>query len=246
MIHHATLKKAEANGVILTEDEDAKGPLRFKAHTPSINRENWGTGPKQALAAAILEKMFGTEYPRLRVKVKGDTGLVVFHFDEDENQTDVHECEIDDNLEDAFAEALEAAQELELDVDGGEDEDDEESSGSVVKSSYKVIYKERGDAANCGDWLALTLKEICHVVPEGKKKGHFDLVRFYTLLEANGVDTSQPVFHKSTNGWQGRARMTGRRLLLAKCREQDYLMVPSELTGDADEKLKPSGGWPTH
>lgn len=239
-IHHATLKRASNAGIVLTETEDGE----VEAHWPEGNRRITNGNAKHVLAAMLLEKRFFADYPKLRVNVEEDV-CVVFH-DDDRDKALVEFDPNDYNEDDVYAEALEAAQEAELDLDGEEAEDDERT-GSVVKPIYKQIYKERGNPANCGDWFAKLLEFWTHSSVDGKKAKP-NIERFFTLAEANGVDTGVGAFVNRSPGWQGRARMTGRRLMLKAIREAGYMVIPDVLTGDAEVHVTPPENceWPTH
>jgi len=91
--------------------------------------------------------------------------------------------------------------------DGGEG-GDEEPEKSVVKAEYRARYAEAGHPAHCGDELALLINNLCLA------KAGFDIPRFEAICNANGVDLSK--YNRTTNGWQGRLRMTGRNVLAGK------------------------------
>lgn len=243
-IHHATIAKAEKNGVILRENEDDISVI--EAHIPEVNRTISGKVVKTVLAAAMLERRFAKEYPLLRC-VPDDTKVVIAVMKGDDAHDIGLEFENDDDQDAMFADVLEYCSENGIDVEGDADEQEDEVTGSVVKDRYKKLYAERGDATNCGDWLAVTLKHWCHVAADketGRKAG-FDIDRFELILTANGVDISNSkAFQNRTRGWQGRARMTGRRLLLTACKDAEALVIPAELTGEGDVNVIPEGGWP--
>jgi len=114
---------------------------------------------------------------------------------------------------------------------------------SVVAASYKAAYKERALTArgrkgiskkvlarSCGDWLALEIAERC---VKGTK---LDIPAFEALLEANGVDHSR--YNRTSKGWQGRLRMTGRLALQRVVAEADgHLKLPG------DEVVKAPRAW---
>jgi len=93
------------------------------------------------------------------------------------------------------------------DEDGGEG-DVEEAEKSVVKAEYRARYAEAGHPAHCGDELAILINNLCLA------KAGFDIPRFEAICAANGVDLSK--YNRTTNGWQGRLRMTGRNVLAGK------------------------------
>src|SRR5215469_17007406 len=83
---------------------------------------------------------------------------------------------------------------------------------SVVQAKYKARYRALGNYRGCGDWLHQTL-EAETVDGFGK----LDLPRFEAICDENGVDLGK--YNRTSNGWQGRLRMTGRILLRGKIRK---------------------------
>lgn len=75
----------------------------------------------------------------------------------------------------------------------------------------KPEYAARGDVNNCGDWLAITLKEA-FLTNEGKKTA-FDMDGFIHCLKDNGVKVEGRWADNRNPGWQGRFRMNGRQKL---------------------------------
>lgn len=92
-------------------------------------------------------------------------------------------------------------------TESGTDEDEAEDR-SVVKSEYRARYAEMGHPSHCGDELANLLNNLCLT------KAGIDMPRFEAICMANGVDLSK--YNRTTNGWQGRLRMTGRNMLAGK------------------------------
>lgn len=90
----------------------------------------------------------------------------------------------------------------------GDGAEGEPPPASVVKEEYRARYAEAGHPTHCGDELAVLLNNLCLT-----KKG-IDLPRFEHICEANGVDLSK--YNRTTKGWQGRLRMTGRNKLAGK------------------------------
>lgn len=103
-------------------------------------------------------------------------------------------------------------------------------SGSVVKSAYKTKYAERARAGgirgskgiakkvlqrSCDDWLALELARRCN----DPKTGKIDVPTFEAVLDANGVEHRH--WNRTTRGWEGRLRMTGRLALQRVVAEAD-------------------------
>lgn len=118
---------------------------------------------------------------------------------------------------------------------------------SVVKATYKLAYaakaldarlpkgvSRKAAARSCGDWLALTIAKLCIV-----GKNTLDVERFEALLDANGVAHSH--WNRTTKGWQGRLRMTGRLALQRVVAEADgELLVPGE---DGDTIVAAPRNW---
>lgn len=100
---------------------------------------------------------------------------------------------------------------------------------SVVKSTYKIAYAEKVKAGAkgkkgvskkvqarcCGDWLALELAART----TNAKTGAIDVSAFEAILDANGVAHAH--WNRTTKGWQGRLRMTGRLALQRVVAEAD-------------------------
>lgn len=106
---------------------------------------------------------------------------------------------------------------------------------SVVKTAYKKRYAERAilaknvkgvskkaRARSCGDWLSVTLAKLCLV-----EKDQLSVERFEAILDANGVEHAH--WNRTTKGWQGRLRMTGRLALQRVVAEGGELDVPVEI-----------------
>jgi hypothetical protein len=92
-----------------------------------------------------------------------------------------------------------------------------ESLEALAKARNK--YKERGDAASCGDWLAVVLKEHCH------SEDAFDIGKFERVLKDNNIEWD---INRETNGWIGRFRMNGRQKLAAVARKTGYILISGE------------------
>lgn len=106
---------------------------------------------------------------------------------------------------------------------------------SVVKAAYKQKYAERAKAGirgagsipkralkrSANDWLALELGK--RVLDE-----HAKLVvpKLEAILEANGVEHAK--WNRTTRGWEGRLRMTGRLALQRVVAESGELIIPGE------------------
>lgn len=132
------------------------------------------------------------------------------------------------------------AADLAHDEDG--DEADLEVEGlalpnSVVKGTYKVRYAQRAiDMARkpkgvslkalkrmTGDWLAI---ELAKLTLDDKAK--LVVPAFEAILEANGIAHAH--WNRTTKGWQGRLRMTGRLALQRVVAEDGELVLPDGAT----------------
>jgi len=90
-------------------------------------------------------------------------------------------------------------------ADDNTESEEDGKGGSVVKSRYRQIYKELGHPNHCGDWLADLLNNYCI----GDK--NTDTAMVERICNMNGVSLDK--YNRTTPGWQGRLRMTGRNLL---------------------------------
>lgn len=140
-----------------------------------------------------------------------------------------------------------AAEEFEEAMAEAEIEQQIKLSNSVVKSSYKIKYRDRarangirGKAAkrSAWDWLAQELAAAT-LTKDAKLK----VEAFLDILEANGVAYNHWLYEedgtpKMTKGWEGRLRMTGRLALQRVVAEtgvlkfsadpEDYKEAPAE------------------
>jgi hypothetical protein len=123
-------------------------------------------------------------------------------------------------------------------MEAEDDADDFLSLGnSVVKGAYKAKYRERADQMarkpkdvakkvlrrSCSDWLAIELARLTL-----DEKQHTIVPALEAVLTANGVKHEH--WNRTTKGWQGRLRMTGRLALQRVVAESGQLSLPS---GDA-------------
>lgn len=104
-------------------------------------------------------------------------------------------------------------------------EDEGQQGGSVVKGRYRQLYKELGHPNHSGDWLAVLLNNYC----VGDK--HTDLETFESICGLNGVDLSK--YNRTTPGWQGRIRMTGRNLLAKVIYKNKHIVVPNDTSDES-------------
>lgn len=98
---------------------------------------------------------------------------------------------------------------------------------SVVAANYKRKYAERALTAkkpkdvarkvvarSCGDWLAMEIAKRCI-----GEKNKLRVDAFEAILDANGIEHRH--WNRTTKGWQGRLRMTGRLALQRVVAEAD-------------------------
>jgi hypothetical protein len=234
-IHHATLALAFRNNVELIEnteertvaanvgdfvytgrpDEKAKDVLADAMALRTIRREFGSLKPVRAETDWTIEfegQAFGT--PRL-----ADTLSAVQEYAE-ENGLDIPE-EAEEQDDEAADEPVEGVEEAEA-----EEQEDGAGSGSVVRPKYRRDYKERGDPANCGDWLARVLKDYTV-----DKKAGLDLDFYCAILDANDIDHSKYDVKKPSD--RGRLRMSTGISLRKKVANAGVLIIPA--TGDADD-----------
>jgi hypothetical protein len=115
--------------------------------------------------------------------------------------------------------------------------------GSVVTNRYRATYSEYGHPTHCGDELAILLNNLC------LNKAGINLELFEAICAANGVNLTR--YNRTTKGWQGRLRMTGRNLLAKRLKSTGgKLIMPPNMTPDsytlsydwmvqAEQKYKP-------
>jgi hypothetical protein len=110
-----------------------------------------------------------------------------------------------------------------------------DSPRSVVGSAYKASYAQREStmtrrpkgvprkalARSTSDWLAIELMK--RTLDE---KAKLVVPSFEAILDANGVKHSH--WNRTTKGWQGRLRMTGRLALARIVAEAGELLLPDE------------------
>lgn len=132
------------------------------------------------------------------------------------------------------AKAVKAAAPKATEAEDAEQAEDEARVNSVVKAGYKVKYRERADAMTdrpegvplkalrrtTGDWLGL---ELAKLVLDAKAK--LVVAELEAILDANGVDHAR--WNRTSKGWQGRLRMSGRLALQRVVAAQGELRLPN-------------------
>ena len=118
-----------------------------------------------------------------------------------------------------------------------------QGKGSVITNHYRAAYAEKGHPSHCGDALAVFLNEMC------ANKGGTNMEVFEAICAANQVDLSK--YNRTTKGWQGRIRMTGRnllakrvhgnhgRVLLPEWMGREYHQLDEEWLSVASSKFRP-------
>lgn len=154
------------------------------------------------------------------------------------NQHDAHIQTAAQAEADAAKRAAALIDEIEApEQDDGEPEPEESLPNSVVKSTYKTKYRMRAEAMTrkpkgvptkalrrmTGDWLAI---ELAKLTLDDKAK--LVVSKFEAVLDANGVAHSH--WNRTTKGWQGRLRMTGRLALQRVVAEDGELVLPDGST----------------
>lgn len=227
-IHHATKKRAAKVGVIMTETDTGT----FAAKHAQTGITFYGDDAKLILSyteAAVLQVEEGDFYVT-QLEEGGD--YVAFNNPRSKGAEPVAR---DPDLDDLY--------ETLTDMENEPEEEEEGTGGSVVPNKYKKIYAERGDATNCGDWLALTLNKYCHVLNE-KNKPATDIDRFIAIAIANGIDADYlDKLNSGTPGWQGRLRMSARNLLTTIVADAGFLIVPAGHGTKKDLKEKAPQDW---
>ena len=219
-IHHTLTKKAIQASIALVEEDDGVFSASFPVGSLNVVHEFRHNHAKTLLDAAVIIKRFLIEYPRLLVQSNDDDFTVTISVGP-EGAEEIPDVDLPD-VEDAIITALENAPADEP------DDEEEKISGSVVPHRYRTIYKERGHPAHCGDWLANTLNELCHV--EGKFVVHL----LTEIAEANNVSFDNYLANPS-RGWQGRFRMSVRNRLAKAVVLAGFFVVPGE-----DNRIPPS------
>jgi len=231
MVHHASVKKAADKGIIL-EDAPEGSDYRFRAFWPERAMELWGSNAADLVNCATTAKMHALEN-NLKFEQDGDQIEITF------NGHELWAFEADGDpksFQNECIQALEAlTDEMRENAAEASDEEEEERSGSVVPEKYKQAYKANGTPGNCGDWLALTLKEYTTT-----EHGQVNPEAVDAIAGANGVNTSK--YDRTNNGWQGRLRMTVRNSLVKKIIEKEVLVVPAPFASD-DTEIKAPKSW---
>lgn len=240
-IHHATAKRAEDNGIIMSIAEDT-GIIGAQAADKHSNVSIGHASAKVALDAAILARTLEAEYPAIGIENATDkdgdpdhaAGLVL-RATEDGTEIATYA----DGVIPGLAEVLDAA--IEAGIDPEEGAEDDTGPVVVVAPKYKQRYADGGHPEHCGDWLAYQLEgafATSSINEKGKAVEAFDVEAFTGCLTDNGIALEGKWAALPTSGqpgWQGRYRMNGRQKLerqVAACGELvlhgETIEVPEE------------------
>lgn len=139
-----------------------------------------------------------------------------------------------EDLEQVIADAIDHAGEMIAQAGQEEpldDDSDEPEVKTIVPHKYRREYAARGDARSCGDWLALTMRELLN---GGSKKAPVDLDKTYSLARANGCDKQWPHLNP------GQQRMNAGNAIRRQVKAVGFLVVPGSMSATGqDEKLYP-------
>ena len=225
-IHHATLKWAEDRGITLTYENEL-----FFARKDRIEW-SW-TDPKTAARACAFSALISGDYPSLNMVYDDESSSFVVKGRTPEGEwVDLGSYREPPEISD-LADIAELAMGSGVNPEDGftEEDEDDKATGSVVPTKYKIIYAERGDATNCGDWLASTLKaNIPTVAKDGKLV--VDVITLDIVFKLNGVMSEEGkwgrAFHDAnyrSNGWEGRFSMSGRNVLRKRVADAGYILL---------------------
>jgi len=213
-LHHTYVKKAARIGVQLTLQDN-----QIRAFWPERNLEIFAADGKEAIE--LMEQAQNTarqddtaDHAAVRLQKE-----VMARFIEDP----VHTIEgVPTNGKQAyhkgyvagdcpFAEDDPRAEQWNTEWDAAADEpipspeEEEKKPASVVKPKYRAIYAELGHPTTCGDELAMKIDNLVKNA-KGTNIEYLD-----AILAANQVDMTK--YNRTSPGWQGRYRMTGRNML---------------------------------
>lgn len=224
LFHHATVKKAEKLGVVLSQPE---GGDRILAHWAERNKK--GFAANSAGAPGLVEdmaklRMITLEFPKIKVEqpnIKKDDYGWTISLRGDEIGSGVR-------LADAWDEALDVLEGGEEGEDGEDDADDleageddaEEGDGtkSVVKKKYKSRY--RPFRMTCGDEISQLISAHVKYKDEAEGKMRIDRAKLVKFAKLNGVWDP-----KYQNMNVGMVRMNAANRLRGKIRRDKHEVI---------------------
>lgn len=198
--------KMEA-GINPADEQEVVGAVEI----PGYGTVEQGANPAEAGVGPDAEDTSTVEYARKRGATDYAAGVVAADCPYDNESEDANEAE----QAEAWYEGWDAA------ADASETEEEDRPT-SVVADKYRAIYKEAGHPDNCGDWLAQLMDDIC------VNEAGTNMELFEAICDLNGIDLSK--YNRTSRGWQGRLRMTGRNLLARKVFLEERLILPETLT----------------
>lgn len=234
--HHATIKNAAKFGIILTGDADS---ATAKHAQTGVTIE--GIDGKVVTAICRIAARLKAEYPMLVVEFdegdEGDEGsgegrILPADVDAATEMLSEGEALVTFSLTDPIdvdgiiTEALEAAQEADISLDG--DDEDEETVGNVVPEKYKIEYAARGNRDHCGDWLAKQLDGKFREIDPQTSDDMFSVSQFLDFLRDNGTDLTGKwvdLPNSGQHGAIGRFRMNGRQKLEKALARKTHLIM---------------------
>lgn len=241
-IHHSKLKAAMAMGCHLSQ----VAPNKFIIRWPASGIELEGSTPDEAIAemaevqsgnkpATTYRPMFDDEST---IRGIPRNGIAAFHAG-----VPAADCPFDEGTPDfdGWNAEWDAAAEADL-----QPKEQPPKQGSVITGRYRAAYSEAGHPTHCGDALAVLLNDIC------SNKAGTNVELFERICKRNGVDLSR--YNRTSKGWQGRLRMTGRNLLSKRIQAQngrvfmpeglgaDYYDLGEDWVKAAAQKYKPKMG----
>jgi hypothetical protein len=240
-IHHAIIKKAEKAGIRLEDlGTDEEPQFRYKAHWPEYNQVLFGPEVKYLLDDMLHIKEMRKNYQSFKVEIQDDQTVHITVRGTDIEVKGMRAAAAFGVAKKAWLDSRasldiedeEEDNEVEAEIDEAHLEDEDERSGSVVSASYRAKYAEAGHPNTCGDWLANILNDQC------LNKAGFNDELFEQICTLNGVDLSK--YNRTTRGWQGRLRMTGRNLLARRVAINDQLVLPNDTVLKADPDWRAS------
>lgn len=230
MVHHTKVKQARDIGCYIQVTDDR----RFRIFWPERSVELFGNTVDECLSAmkkvqlSVLENP-DAELPKVQPDEEHIGGIPKDGGRAYREGVPASDCPYDEGTvafndwNDSWDNAADEAGTEESVVA------EEPIKGSVVTNRYRAQYSEMGHPTHCGDALATLLNSIC------VNKAGTNLELFERICEANGVNLAK--YNRTTKGWQGRLRMTGRNLLAKQVLKNDGVLNMPEGLGQDQFKL---------
>lgn len=223
-VHQATVKRAADKGILIEEAPEGSD-YQYRAFWPERAMELWDSDAKALVDKAIHARMMTLEHG---IKFDQEDDTITVTFQDNDLGTIEADCTPAAFKDGVIAALEEITGEMRAGASEEANEAEEEPLHSVVPEKYKQLYKEAGHAGNCGDWLAQVLIE------HTSTNGQLDVAKLDAVAQANGVDNSK--WNRTSNGWQGRLRMTTRNVLVRIVATKGVLVID-------DQELKAPDAW---